>query len=281
MVKRGRASGSTPRRRRVRFKQVLEAAGAKIVAGEDPCILPKAIKTAAEIKGARAAHLRDGAAVSRFLAWLDEHSPSGRVDEISAAMKLEDFRRETGRAQGHQFRQHLRCGPAWRRGALPAHHREQSEAQAALALSSSIPVANMPTAPPTSRGPSPSARQAPKCDGITRWCSRDISPLPQRGSRKEPADRTSIRSRGGRCGRPGSTRPRNRSWRRQLSLGARAAPAHLAARHRRASARHDLVQRARALSRGRIWHQAGKSRAGDDRRQRSKAARARCSASRR
>jgi Xaa-Pro aminopeptidase len=95
----------------VRFKQVLEAAGAKIVAGEDPCILPKAIKTTAEIKGARAAHLRDGAAVSRFLAWLDEYSPSGRVDEISAAMKLEDFRRESGELKDISFDSISAAGP--------------------------------------------------------------------------------------------------------------------------------------------------------------------------
>jgi Xaa-Pro aminopeptidase len=95
----------------VRFKQVLEAAGAKIVAGEDPCILPKAIKTAAEIKGARTAHLRDGAAVSRFLAWLDKHSPSGGVDEISAAMKLEDFRRESGELKDISFDSISAAGP--------------------------------------------------------------------------------------------------------------------------------------------------------------------------
>jgi Xaa-Pro aminopeptidase len=95
----------------VRFKQVLEAAGAKIAAGEDPCILPKAIKTTAEIKGARAAHLRDGAAVSRFLAWLDEYSPSGRVDEISAAMKLEDFRRESGELKDISFDSISAAGP--------------------------------------------------------------------------------------------------------------------------------------------------------------------------
>ena len=47
----------------VRFAHILEAAGAKIVAGDDPCILPKAIKNATEIEGARAAHLRDGAAI--------------------------------------------------------------------------------------------------------------------------------------------------------------------------------------------------------------------------
>jgi len=95
----------------VRFKQVLEAAGAKIVAGEDPCILPKAIKTTAEIKGARAAHLRDGAAVSRFLAWLDEYSPSGRGDEISAAMKLEDFRRESSELKDISFDSISAAGP--------------------------------------------------------------------------------------------------------------------------------------------------------------------------
>ncbi|MFV0474837.1 MAG: aminopeptidase P family N-terminal domain-containing protein, partial [Pikeienuella sp.] len=39
----------------------LETAGRRIVWGEDPCILPKAIKNPAEIEGARAAHLRDGA----------------------------------------------------------------------------------------------------------------------------------------------------------------------------------------------------------------------------
>jgi Xaa-Pro aminopeptidase len=95
----------------VRFKQVLEAAGAKIVAGEDPCILPKAIKNAAEIKGARAAHLRDGAALVSFLAWVDEHSPSGRVDEISAAMKLEEFRRETGELKDISFDSISAAGP--------------------------------------------------------------------------------------------------------------------------------------------------------------------------
>jgi Xaa-Pro aminopeptidase len=95
----------------VRFAQILEAAGAKIVAGDDPCILPKAIKNAAEIEGARAAHFRDGAAVARFLAWLDENSPSGRVDEIGAAMKLEQFRRETGELKDISFDSISAAGP--------------------------------------------------------------------------------------------------------------------------------------------------------------------------
>ena len=94
-----------------RFKQILEAAGAKIVAGDDPCILPKAIKNAAEIEGARAAHLRDGTAVARFLAWLDENSPSGRVDEIGAATTLEEFRRETGKLKDISFDSISAAGP--------------------------------------------------------------------------------------------------------------------------------------------------------------------------
>jgi Xaa-Pro aminopeptidase len=63
---------------------------------KDPCIAPKALKTSAEIKGARAAHVRDGAAMVRFLAWLDVASSSGRLDEIEAVRRLEAFRRDTG-----------------------------------------------------------------------------------------------------------------------------------------------------------------------------------------
>src|SRR5262249_22076140 len=47
----------------------LEQAGAKILRSPDPCQLPKACKNAVELDGARRAHVRDGAALSRFLAW--------------------------------------------------------------------------------------------------------------------------------------------------------------------------------------------------------------------
>ncbi len=67
----------------------------RIVRGQDPCILPKARKNAVEIKGARAAHLRDGAAIGRFLAWLDREAPGGKLDEITVAKTLEEFRAET------------------------------------------------------------------------------------------------------------------------------------------------------------------------------------------
>ena len=74
--------------------QRLEAAGVEIVRGPDPCQLPKAIKNDTELAGARAAHLRDGAAVSKFLHWLSHEAPKGGVDEIAAADKLESYRQD-------------------------------------------------------------------------------------------------------------------------------------------------------------------------------------------
>ena len=67
--------------------------GKSAVRGADPCIEPKAIKCAAEIKGARAAHVRDGVAVCRFLAWLDASASDGGIDEITAVRELERCRR--------------------------------------------------------------------------------------------------------------------------------------------------------------------------------------------
>ena len=53
------------------FAQTLRAAGATVVAGMDPCLLPKASKNPVEQQGARDAHARDAVAVCRFLHWLD------------------------------------------------------------------------------------------------------------------------------------------------------------------------------------------------------------------
>ncbi len=95
----------------MRFAKLLEAEGAKFAPGPDPCTLPKAIKNAAEIKGARSAHLRDGVAIARFLAWLDEMGDSGRIDEVGAAVKLEDCRRESGQLKDISFDSISAAGP--------------------------------------------------------------------------------------------------------------------------------------------------------------------------
>jgi len=73
----------------------LADAGIPWVAGEDPCLLPKARKTPVEIAGMRAAHDRDGAAMVNFLAWLDAEAPKGGLTEIAVVRALEGFRRAT------------------------------------------------------------------------------------------------------------------------------------------------------------------------------------------
>lgn len=73
----------------------LRTAGTKFAEGSDPCVLPKARKNATEIAGAREAHLRDGAAMCRFLAWLSDAAPKGGLREIDVVTALEGYRRDT------------------------------------------------------------------------------------------------------------------------------------------------------------------------------------------
>jgi len=90
----------------------LEAAGATLDWGEDPCLGPKARKTPAEIAGMRAAHHRDGVAVTRFLHWLDAQAAAGETpDEIAIAERLEAFRRDTGCLQDISFDTICGAGP--------------------------------------------------------------------------------------------------------------------------------------------------------------------------
>jgi Xaa-Pro aminopeptidase len=78
--------------------QRLEAAGARVVEGADPCQLPKAKKNPVELDGIRAAHRRDGAALTNFLAWLDRtaalRAGDDGVSEIEAMDQLAWFRRQ-------------------------------------------------------------------------------------------------------------------------------------------------------------------------------------------
>ena len=77
----------------------LEAAQAQIHRAADPCLLPKACKNPVELDGTRAAHRRDGVALTRFLAWLAHEAPKGGLVEIAASDRLEAIRRE-----GEHFR---------------------------------------------------------------------------------------------------------------------------------------------------------------------------------
>jgi Xaa-Pro aminopeptidase len=99
--------------------QTFERAGGKADVGADPITLMKAAKNKAELAGARAAQERDGAAVTRFLAWFDTESPQGRLTEIDAVRALETFRRTTGVLRDVSFPTIAGAGP---NSALP-HYR--------------------------------------------------------------------------------------------------------------------------------------------------------------
>jgi Xaa-Pro aminopeptidase len=85
------------------FAQTLREAGATVVGGPDPCLLPKACKNPVEQSGARNAHARDAVAVCRFLHWLDATVPGGGVTEMSAAAKLLALRGEVAGFREESF----------------------------------------------------------------------------------------------------------------------------------------------------------------------------------
>jgi Xaa-Pro aminopeptidase len=89
----------------------LHGAGAKIVRASDPCQLPKACKNAAELAGTRRAHIRDGQALSRFLAWFAQEAPKGGLREIDTVEKLEAFRAATGALKDVSFDSISGAGP--------------------------------------------------------------------------------------------------------------------------------------------------------------------------
>ena len=92
---------------------------AKIINATDLCILPKAKKNATEQEGARAAHRRDGVAMSRFLCWLESAAPKGGLTEWSVAEKLETFRQDTGMLLDLSFDTIAGAGP---NAAIPHYH---------------------------------------------------------------------------------------------------------------------------------------------------------------
>ncbi|WP_375452655.1 aminopeptidase P family protein [uncultured Devosia sp.] len=71
----------------------LRQAGAKLIEKRDPVLLPKSRKNDAELSGMREAHRLDGVALAKFLAWFDDHAPSGQLTEIGIVTALEAFRR--------------------------------------------------------------------------------------------------------------------------------------------------------------------------------------------
>ena len=100
---RGKRVRLDPQGAPVWFEQTLRAAGATVVAGADPCLLPKSRKNNVEQDGARVAHHRDAGALCRFLHWFAAAAPAGTETEASAAAKLLALRTELPDFRGESF----------------------------------------------------------------------------------------------------------------------------------------------------------------------------------
>jgi len=94
-----------------KLAEIVEQAGGSISKGADPVTNLKAVKNETEIAGMRAAHERDGVALTRYLAWLDREAPRGKISEIDAVAALETFRRETGKLKEISFPTISGAGP--------------------------------------------------------------------------------------------------------------------------------------------------------------------------
>jgi Xaa-Pro aminopeptidase len=99
--------------------EALEAGGATILALRDPVVLAKAIKNDTEIAGHRAASIRDGAALCRFLRWVEETAPRGGLTELDCVAKLLAFREATGALKDTSFDTISATGA---HGASPHYH---------------------------------------------------------------------------------------------------------------------------------------------------------------
>ncbi|HEX4196353.1 MAG TPA: aminopeptidase P family protein [Caulobacteraceae bacterium] len=85
------------------YFETLANAGAEIVRAPDPTALPRARKNAVEIEGSRRAHIRDGAALTRFLHWLATDAQTSLPDEVEIVRTLEGFREATGALKDLSF----------------------------------------------------------------------------------------------------------------------------------------------------------------------------------
>jgi len=114
------------------FFGALGKAGAEVVRGQDPVMLPRAKKNSVEVEGSRKAHRRDGAALSRFLRWYEANGQTGEVTEIDCAKKVEEFREATNELQDLSFNSISSAGP---NGAIN-HYRPDTQTNRKLAKGS-------------------------------------------------------------------------------------------------------------------------------------------------
>jgi Xaa-Pro aminopeptidase len=128
----GQTVAVDPERAVAAIFEALDKAGAKIIPVRDPTILPKALKNEVEIAGQKSAQQRDGAAIARFLRWVETEAPKGGVDELKASDYLEALRREDPALRDLSFDSISGAGP---NGAI-VHYRSSEKTNRKLEMNS-------------------------------------------------------------------------------------------------------------------------------------------------
>ena len=128
----GKTVAVDPERSVAAIFEALDQAGATIVSHRDPTVLPRAVKNPVEIAGHQAAQARDGAAIARFLRWVEAEAPKGQLDELKASDRLEAFRAEGGLLKDLSFDSISGSGP---NGAI-VHYKASPETNRPLEMNS-------------------------------------------------------------------------------------------------------------------------------------------------
>ncbi|KAK0541404.1 hypothetical protein OC835_000195 [Tilletia horrida] len=93
---------------------IQDALGGKAKAPTDRSIIVdhKSIKNATELDGFRASHIRDGAALALYFAWLEEELAKGtKISEYAGSEKLLSFRQQLAHFRGPSFETISSSGP--------------------------------------------------------------------------------------------------------------------------------------------------------------------------
>lgn len=85
----------------------------KVEEARSPIGDAKAVKNDTELKGMRECHIRDGAAIIQYFAWLEDQiaNKGHKLDEVQSADKLEDFRKQKKHFVGLSFPTISSTGP--------------------------------------------------------------------------------------------------------------------------------------------------------------------------
>lgn len=100
----------------------------KAVLEMSPIVLAKAVKNETEIRGFVDCHVRDGAALCEYLAWLEKEVPGGNVTEISGADKLRTCREQMSHFVSLSFDTISSSGP----NAAIIHYHPQEDSNRAI-----------------------------------------------------------------------------------------------------------------------------------------------------